>query len=252
MTPTPTSTSSPTGPTLGKTNVGAQLDSGNSNNMTGSQVTVGSTPAVVASLSVHVGVVDVSPNNQYSMAIYTNLAGQPSGLLAQTPTGTLSANSWNTLTLSVPVTLNSNTSYWLLYNSNGTSSNVNNMQFDNASSNIGVFKTQTFGSWPNTLSGGTTGAWSYSIYATLASSSSPSPTPSITPQPTATPSTSPTPTTIPGDLNGDGHVNLTDLSILATNYGLAGASIINTAADINKDGVVNLTDLSLLAAHYGS
>ena len=66
-----------------------------------------------------------------------------------------------------------------------------------------------------------------------------------------TPTPMPSATPIPGDLNGDGHVNLTDLSIMATNYGLSGSAIINPAADIDHDGVVNLTDLSILASNYG-
>jgi hypothetical protein len=56
-------------------------------------------------------------------------------------------------------------------------------------------------------------------------------------------------TTQPGDINGDGHVNATDLSILATNFGKSG--MILAQGDLNGDGVVNVFDLSLLAAHWG-
>jgi len=49
-----------------------------------------------------------------------------------------------------------------------------------------------------------------------------------------------------GDLNGDNTVNVTDLSILLSNYGSS-----NTAADINSDGTVNILDLSILLSHYG-
>ncbi|HEV2412472.1 MAG TPA: dockerin type I domain-containing protein [Candidatus Saccharimonadales bacterium] len=54
----------------------------------------------------------------------------------------------------------------------------------------------------------------------------------------------------PADINLDGHINLLDLSILASEYGEAGPSL--GRADINKDGVVNLLDLSILAGAYGS
>jgi len=49
-----------------------------------------------------------------------------------------------------------------------------------------------------------------------------------------------------GDLNGDNNVNITDLSILLTNYGTS-----NAAADINSDGTVNILDLSILLSNYG-
>jgi hypothetical protein len=51
---------------------------------------------------------------------------------------------------------------------------------------------------------------------------------------------------LPGDLNADNTVNVTDLSILLSNYGTT-----NTNADINNDGSVNVLDLSILLSHYG-
>jgi hypothetical protein len=52
---------------------------------------------------------------------------------------------------------------------------------------------------------------------------------------------------VPGDANGDGHVTVTDLSILLSNYGGTLAS-----CDFNHDGVVNVFDLSILLSHYGT
>jgi len=52
---------------------------------------------------------------------------------------------------------------------------------------------------------------------------------------------------LPGDLNNDNSVNVTDLSILLSNYGTA-----NSTADINSDGTVNILDMSILLSHYGS
>lgn len=49
--------------------------------------------------------------------------------------------------------------------------------------------------------------------------------------------------TIPADLNCDGRVNLTDLSILLYYWQQKGAGI---KADINKDGIVNLIDFSVM------
>jgi hypothetical protein len=51
----------------------------------------------------------------------------------------------------------------------------------------------------------------------------------------------------PGDVNGDGHVDVTDLSVLLSNYGTT-----NAVADVNKDGVVDVFDLSILLSHYGT
>ncbi len=50
-----------------------------------------------------------------------------------------------------------------------------------------------------------------------------------------------------GDLNGDGHVDITDLSILLSKWSTADAT-----ADINQDGSVNIFDLSILLSHYGT
>jgi len=51
---------------------------------------------------------------------------------------------------------------------------------------------------------------------------------------------------LPGDLNSDNTVNVTDMSILLSNYGTS-----NAAADINSDGTVNVLDMSILLSHYG-
>ncbi len=49
------------------------------------------------------------------------------------------------------------------------------------------------------------------------------------------------------DLNGDGVINLTDLSILLSSFN----KTTTTKADINGDGKVTITDLSLLLSNYG-
>ncbi len=55
---------------------------------------------------------------------------------------------------------------------------------------------------------------------------------------------------LPGDANLDGSVDVTDLGILATNYGIgSGAEWAN--GDFNGDGSVDVSDLGILATNYG-
>jgi hypothetical protein len=53
----------------------------------------------------------------------------------------------------------------------------------------------------------------------------------------------------PGDVNGDGSVNLQDLSILLTHYGQNATA---SQGDLTGDSIVTLVDLSILLSHYGS
>ena len=56
------------------------------------------------------------------------------------------------------------------------------------------------------------------------------------------------PTQLLEDVNGDGVVNIVDLTLVATNFGATGTN----AADVNDDGVVNIVDLTLVAAAFGN
>jgi len=51
------------------------------------------------------------------------------------------------------------------------------------------------------------------------------------------------------DINGDGVINISDLSILAAHFGMLGQTF--STGDLNGDGVVNISDLSILAAAWG-
>jgi hypothetical protein len=59
------------------------------------------------------------------------------------------------------------------------------------------------------------------------------------------------PSDCPGDLNGDGVINLEDLSQLLANYGLASGAEPDDG-DIDGDGDVDLADLSALLTVYGT
>ncbi|MBI5866561.1 MAG: hypothetical protein HZB38_19010 [Planctomycetes bacterium] len=61
------------------------------------------------------------------------------------------------------------------------------------------------------------------------------------------------PHTVPGDVDGDGHVDLGDLTLLLSSFGLcSGESSFNPAADFNGNGCVELADLAVLLANFGA
>ncbi|QDU70946.1 dockerin type I domain-containing protein [Mucisphaera calidilacus] len=57
---------------------------------------------------------------------------------------------------------------------------------------------------------------------------------------------------VPGDANGDGVVDLLDLSILASNFEGTDTPYTNEEGDFNGDGLVDLLDLSILASNFES
>lgn len=58
---------------------------------------------------------------------------------------------------------------------------------------------------------------------------------------------------IPGDINGDGQVDLADLSLLLESFGLCdGDAGYNADADLDNDGCVGLADLTILLENYGT
>jgi len=157
----------PPSTTIGLTSKGSVLDSGSSNHLNGSKVTA-SNGGTISSMSVYVGGIDaLSGNQSYQLAIYTDNAGKPGTLVASSATGTLTANSWNTLPIAA--TLQPNTSYWLMYNTNGRTSTVNNMYYNNGTVGQGVFSSSgvTFGTWPATFPASQLSRAIYSLYATF-------------------------------------------------------------------------------------
>lgn len=55
----------------------------------------------------------------------------------------------------------------------------------------------------------------------------------------------------PGDANLDGNVNVSDLGVLATNYGVGGGFEWGDG-DFNGNGLVDVSDLGILATNYGN
>lgn len=166
--PTRTATPPPSaGTKLGLTSVGGILDSNDSHYLNGSLVFTSSVGQIV-SMSAYVGSIDTyQANRNYQMAIYTNNSGRPVTLVAKTASGTLVANSWNTLPITA--SLQANASYWLIYNTNGRSGAVNNLHYNGGTYGYGAYSSGTvnFGTWPTTFPTSTLSNAVYSLYATF-------------------------------------------------------------------------------------
>lgn len=149
---------------LGNAEIGTQLDSNDSNHLNGSRITVGSGAVTLKQLGVHVGAVSPAPNNQFQLAVYTDSSGSPGTLVTSTAAGTLTADAWNAQP--VNVTLAAGTSYWLVYNSNGTGQSVNNMHYSTGASGAGAYLSAAvpFGTWPSNFGSATRTALSYSLF----------------------------------------------------------------------------------------
>ncbi|HEX8762447.1 MAG TPA: Ig-like domain-containing protein [Candidatus Saccharimonadales bacterium] len=161
----------------GSSSSGTATDSGNSNTMNTTRFTTGS-GGKLGSVSAYVGAVDATvAKRNYQMAIYTANGTTPGTLVASTATGTLTANSWNTLPING--TLAPNTNYFLAYNSNGSSDSVNNLRYTNGGISGWSTAGQTFGTWPTTFGQTTAQDVTFSMYASFVSDTVP-PTVAIT------------------------------------------------------------------------
>jgi Big-like domain-containing protein len=107
-------------------------------------------------------------------------------LVAASATGTLIANTWNTV--SVSASLQASTNYWFLYNTNGRTTSVNNMRYNPGSAGRGVYSNGTiaFGSWPATFPSATIYHQVFSLFATYGFDVTPPTVTSVTPPDGAT------------------------------------------------------------------
>jgi len=157
-----------TATTLGNAQVGASQDSYDSYNMDGSKVTTGPRGARITSMTAYVGAIDpTAANDLFQTAIYSDSNGSPGALVAASASGRLTANSWNSVALSA--TLAPSTTYWLVYNANGSASQYDNLAYDNGPAGSGVYATnanQAYGVWPATFGAATSITDRYSLYAT--------------------------------------------------------------------------------------
>jgi len=119
---------------FGRPVIGTTVDGGDAQNIYGSRVTTGIRGGRLESISVFVAApVDEAPHDQFQLAIYGDARGVPGSRLATTVPGRLVPDAWNTLPISGEV--EPRTSYWLLYNSNGTNVAVNNTTYTSVEGN---------------------------------------------------------------------------------------------------------------------
>ncbi len=138
----------------------------------------------ISSLSTYIGMVKSSPNNQGQMAIYAdNGSNAPGSYIASTGVHTLTANSWNTWSITDgTASLTTGSEYWLVYWTNDDAIDGDNAQYldTGQAGQLGYLSDYgsgvSFGTGPNngmpaTIPGGTvlSGAY-FSIYATYGGS----------------------------------------------------------------------------------
>ena len=108
--------------------IGTTVDSGDSNNINGSRFEAPLGAGAVTAMSVYVASpVDAAPFDEFQLAIYTDDHGAPDRLLATSEQGHLVGDAWNTVPIDAD--LQPGDAYWLMFNTNGRSANVNNPTF---------------------------------------------------------------------------------------------------------------------------
>ena len=128
-------TLSTTSDLLGRAVVGTVIDTADADNINGSRFVTGARAGSVSSMSVFVPEpIDAAPHDQYQMAIYEDDRGAPRTLLASTASRSLQANAWNTAPITA--TLRPRTAYWLMYNTNGSNTGVNNATYTRAAGDV--------------------------------------------------------------------------------------------------------------------
>ena len=188
--PSSTATSNGTPINIGETNVLGTNDSGNGNLLIAQQATLSQT-GTVQSLSFYV----LSAAGHLRLGIYSNSAGQPGTLLAQTAEF-VPVVGWNTQNVLAPVQLNAGT-YWLAYLPESSS-----LHFAMEPSGTGRWYGYTYGALPATYSTSSQGgSYHWSFYATVLTGAMPTYTstsvPTVTKTATALPIATKTATPLP-------------------------------------------------------
>jgi glucose/arabinose dehydrogenase len=191
-------------PVFGAAAVGSSTDTANYHTMNGTRFTTPGDMGTVTALSVFVRAVDSAPNDRFQAAIYTaTSSGDPGALVAASAEGTLATGDWSTVPLSAA--LQPGTDYWLVYNTNATTTTLNNLACEIGPPVASAWAIRQYGDWPASF--GPSNAQlntEFSIRATYTpaqagGSTMPTPTatPTTTPSATTTPTATPTPSATP-------------------------------------------------------
>jgi hypothetical protein len=165
------------------------------------------------------------------VGLYADSSGAPGALLATATISSPAAGGWNTANFASNSAITNGTSYWIAVLGTGSGSVVIRDRSPggtcnarvNAAPNNWTSLHNPFGSLDPTLFA----QCPISAYVTASAGGG----------------------AIQGDLNSDGHVTITDLSIMLSHYGQSATA---SQGDINNDGTCNILDLSLLLSHYGT
>jgi membrane-associated phospholipid phosphatase len=113
---------------VGSSSVGQRTDREDGENINGTRFVTGSIAATLAAISVFVRApIDPSPYDAYQVAVYSDGEDAPDKLIATSVTGSLTADTWNTLP--IHALLVPNHAYWLMFNTNATNPEANNMAY---------------------------------------------------------------------------------------------------------------------------
>ncbi|MBX4197188.1 hypothetical protein KW801_01370 [Candidatus Saccharibacteria bacterium] len=173
-------------------------------------------------------------NTSHNLTVKGYDSASPANITTSAAVSVVVDNSPPTAPTSLLMTANTLTSITLAWNASTDNVGVANYKLSRNGTLIATLTGSTLTYTDSSLT--STTSYNYSLVATDAANNSSA----------AATLTAATVTAKPGDLNGDNAVNITDLSILLSNW-----NTTNAVADINKDGIVNIFDLSILLSNYG-
>jgi hypothetical protein len=173
--------------TAGKNTVGSMMYTGQQAVLSATQVRTGSTGGVLSTVSVFVGAVHATPLNHMQVAVYAdNGANAPGSLIAQSNSSAVRANAWNDLAVQ-STQIAPNTSYWLVFNVDGSATQVSIASVAGGRSTWRY--PVTYGTWTASYGASSRAveAKQYSLYMTYSQAAAPPPPVAPPPPPVAPP-----------------------------------------------------------------
>ncbi|HCM39731.1 MAG: hypothetical protein A2Z97_08225 [Bdellovibrionales bacterium GWB1_52_6] len=191
---------------------------------------MGAQGGAAVSMSVYIAnPVSVSPNNKFQVGIFADNNGVPGALVAASAAQAIAGDNWNVTPINAQ--LQANATYWLGYNTNGTSSTNNNVAYSSGSVGQTYWMSSTFGSFPSAFSSssGSSSATQMSIFVSFI------PSGVVTPPAAGSASLSWTPPIT----NTDGS-QLLDLSSYRISYGTSSGAYTSSADVTNASAVSHI------------